>query len=208
MKALHVFSRAKTSLLLICLLVLVFLVDFVLFIHSYLYFSPTLILGSPLQWYRLVTYSLINPGFTYLLSASIFLLLSGSIIEPRLGRSRVLTVIVGSFIISALSYTLLWVLGFERSDALAGTASIFWGYLGAQFACWMKQRSTFSKAAKIYTLLMLIWVIIGTFSFPSGLAAACFGFLFGLWAQRHQAEQKTGISSRVDEAVRMQEPHI
>ncbi len=166
MKALNIFSRARTTSLLICLLVLFFVVDFVLFIHSYLDFSPGMVLGSPLQWYRFITYPLISPQITYLLSISIFLLLSGSVIEPRLGRGRILVVVVGSFFISALAYTLLWVLGFENSDALAGSGPILSGYAGAQFACWKIQRSTFSKAAKIYTLLMFIWVIVGAFSFP------------------------------------------
>ena len=215
MKALSVFSRARTTSFLICLLVLsfvlFFVVDSVLFVHSYLYldFSPRMVLGSPLQWYRFITYPLLSPQITYLLSISIFLLLSGSVIEPRLGRGRILAVVVGSFAISALAYTLLWVLGFDNSDALAGSGSILSGYAGAQFACWKRQRSTFSKAARIYTLLMFIWVIVEAFSFPPGFVAACFGFLFGLWAQRYQREQETAaITGSPDEAAHAQETHV
>jgi membrane associated rhomboid family serine protease len=201
MKALHVFSRSKISLLLVCLLVLVFLIDFVLFIHSYLVFTPAVVLSSLLQWYRTITYPVVNPRLLGLLATSIFLLVSGTIIEPRIGKNRMFTLIIGSAIVGALSYLLLWVLGFEDSGSLAGIGSIFQGYLGVQFACWIKHRNTLSKAVKIYTLLMLIWVIIGALSFPSGFIAACFGLIFGLWAQQYQVKKETGVSGSESEAI-------
>jgi len=119
------------------------------------------LMGAPVaagEWWRLMSSAFLHVSATHLLFNMLALWFVGSAIEPRLGRSRYLTVyLVSAFAGSALSYAVDPIL----SPSVGASGAVF-GLFGAFFVLALRLRMDVRGVISIIAINLVIGFIPGT----------------------------------------------
>ena len=193
----NILNRSQTSVYIIPIFIIVFIVD--RFTNGNLYELFSIYPKKafiPTYWYTFLTYSFIHGGFGHLIGNSLRLLFVSLIIEPRIPKFQFRLLVLLSILLGGICYCLFS----SFNVPMIGSGTILSALGGALIGTWIKSKKDFNSLENIYTLLgiclssislviALVYLVLGKFEGTPiiyvKLLLFIFGFCFILFLSRH-----------------------
>jgi len=113
---------------------------------------------DPLYLHTYITYSIIHVSFIHFFWTSLPILLAALILEEKLKRCHLLAILFVSAVLGPISYNII-----SHQDApLVGGGFIYFGYISALLACYIKLRKKFTLNERIISLFNFLFVVFFT----------------------------------------------
>lgn len=126
------------------------------------------------QWWRLITSIFLHAGIPHLTVNMIALLITGFIVEEKIGGKRYIIIFMGSGIISAL-FTM------THTHGAVGASGAIYGIIGAMIVIFAKERSYIvCKMSLIKWILLILYLILTNLSGMVSIIAHISGLFSGI----------------------------
>lgn len=138
----------------------------------------------PLEPWRMLTYALLHAPFSFSAPTAIFhlvlnmysLYIFGKILEPLLGRWRLLAL----YLLSALGGALAVDFLSQATSAVVGASGAIFGLMGTAFIFAKKMGGTFNQLFVLLALNLIIGFVVPGISWQAHIGGLLFGLVIGL----------------------------
>jgi len=113
-------------------------------------------MSALLHWYRFVTHVFLQASAFHWVWNSALLVLVGMVIEKRIARLYIVSMIVASSVLGGVLFCI-----FSRPDSIAmGMGFVLNSYIGCLFACYLADKKHFQKPERILTAVLIILKLV------------------------------------------------